>query len=71
MKEKVLKIVRQRLGVAEDDLYRAKLQLNKMNTENMQKEWGQSGMTFEDLFKRYQSSVDELKRCVDWVEIQR
>ena len=69
MKEKVLEIVKNKLGGAEDDLARANMQFGSLTTEELDLEYGQSGRTCGEIFHEYLIQRNELKRCVTWVEI--
>jgi len=68
MKDKVLKIVKDSLSIAEDNLYRAKLQFGKMSERELEQEHGQSGRTRGEILDGYQNERDERKECVAWVE---
>lgn len=68
MKNKVLEIVKNKLGVAEDNLYRANMQFGKMSAEELKQEYGQSGRTCGSVLAGYQNERDELIECVKWVE---
>ncbi len=68
MKNKVLEIVKNALGGAEDNLYRANLQFGRMTVDELSKEYGQSGNTCEDVMQGYRDAEEEMKQCVAWVE---
>lgn len=68
MKKKVLLIVKNALGGAEDNLYRANIQFGKMTNTELLKEYGESGKTCGDILLGYQNEIAEMKRCVAWVE---
>lgn len=68
MKDKVLQIVKNALGGAEDNLYRANMQFGHMGHEQLKEEYGQSGRTCGDIMQGYRDSHDELKQCLAWVE---
>ena len=69
MKEKVLDIVKSKLGGAEDNLARANMQFGSLTTEKLNLEYEQSGRTCGEILHGYLIQRDELKRCVTWVEI--
>jgi len=68
MKDRVLRIVKNALGGAEDNLYRAKRQFGHMTPTELSKEYGLSGRTCGEILEEYQAEVAELKHCEAWVE---
>lgn len=63
-----LKIVKNTLVGAEDNLYRANMQFGKMTSKELAQEYGQSGRTCGEILEEYQAEVSELERCLAWVE---
>ena len=55
----VRKLLEQDLGIAEDNLYRAKSAAKSVNP-SMQ--YGESGKTFNQIIQGYQDWVDEVKK---------
>jgi len=67
MKDEVLKIVKNALAGAEDNLYRANMQFGKMNDKQLSENYGQSEQTCGEILEGYQTRKAELERCVNWV----
>lgn len=67
MKYQVLEIVTSALGNASDNLARAKLSFKNMHPDELDKEYGSFGQTCREIMDGYQSEVDRIKRCVEWV----
>jgi len=67
MKEKVLQIVENALGSAEDNLYRADSQFGKMTASELLEEYGESGEQCGEIYKGYKERERELRQCVEWV----
>ena len=68
MKERVLQIVKSALINAEDNLTRVNMVFGKMSPKELEIGYGQSGRTRGETLEEYQTEVDELKRCIAWVE---
>ena len=68
MKDQVLEIVTSALGKASDNLALAKLSFRHMRPDELDKEYGSSGQTCREIMDEYQSEVDRIKRCVEWVK---
>lgn len=67
MKNEVLKIVKNALAGAEDNLYRANMQFGKMNDKQLSEKYGQSEQTCGEILEGYQTRKAELERCISWV----
>ena len=70
MKKKILKIVKECLSCAMDDLYRAE---KSFRTWRQSKERKQSDSEefWKDIVDTYQEEVDKLNKCILWLEQQR
>ncbi len=68
MKEQVLKIVKNALAGAEDNLYRANMQFGNMSEKELNQEYGQSGRMCGDILHGHLMRRDDLKKCVAWVK---
>ncbi len=66
MKAKILKLIDSAIGGAEDNFYRAKMQFGKMNDEQLDKEWGQSGKTCRQHYKEYADEKAEKLAMKEW-----
>jgi hypothetical protein len=67
VKERTLRLVKNALSNAEDDLYRANLQFGRMTTKQFNQEWGRSGRSCGEILLGYREEVDELKQALVWV----
>jgi hypothetical protein len=65
MKNKVLKIIKSKLGNAEDNLYRAR---ESAKGQDSSKQYGQSGMTLDEIIKQFKDEYNKIKECIKWVE---
>lgn len=63
-KDDVIEAVSGKLAGAQDNLYRFKMQARNMTGAQMEKEWGQSGRTFESMLKDAQAEVDRWKAAL-------
>lgn len=68
MKTDVLEIVKNALGGAEDNLFRANRAFGRMTDEELSLEHGQSGRTRGSILAGYQDDKTRLERCIKWVE---
>ena len=68
MKDDVIRIVRNALAGADDNLHRANMSFCHLNTEEMKEQHGQSGSTRAEILAGYHAERDRLQKCVDWVE---
>jgi len=71
MKSEVLKIVKNALGEASENLIRANRQFGSMSDDDLKKEYGMSGQTCGDVLRGYQLYKRKLTECVNWVEKQK
>jgi len=65
--KKVTQIVRDKLGVAEDNLHRANLQFGKMSESELSQKWGESGHSCRFILTEYEDEVNDLKECLAWL----
>jgi len=68
MQNDVAKIVKDRQGVAEDDLRRATLSFRGQGLSQLH---GESGKTRQEILEGYQRRCDHLSKCLAWVTAQR
>ena len=68
MKDDVIRIVRNALADADDNLHMAYMSFGHLNTEEMNEQCGQSGSTRAEILAGYHAERDRLQKCVDWVE---
>lgn len=66
MKEKILKLIERKIVGAEDNLIRAKMQFNPA-TQDLNREYGQSGRTCQSIINGYQDEYDELIAAKKWL----
>lgn len=66
MKEKILKIIESKISGAEDNLIRAKMQFNPA-TQDLSREYGQSGKSCQSIIDGYQREYDELIASKKWL----
>ena len=66
-KDRVLRIIKNELNNAEDNLYRANMQFVKMS-DDLTLKYGQSGRTYGEILEQYQTEVSELKECIAWLD---
>jgi len=65
MKVEIRRIIRASLGVADDDLHRAK---TRFAGTDLSVQWGESGQTKQEILNGYQDRVILLNQCLAWVE---
>lgn len=53
-----------------DNLERAKMAFNGYTKKEMNEQYGQSGVTCQELLDKYQSHVDEVEEAIKWVKNQ-
>lgn len=68
MKDKILKLIDSAIGGAEDNLYRAKMQFDRMTDEQRDKQWGESGKTFREHYQGYVDEKAEKQAMKDWLQ---
>lgn len=66
MKENILKIIESAISGAEDNLIRAKMQFNPA-TQDLSREYGQSGRSCQSILNDYQEEYDELISAKKWL----
>lgn len=71
LKNKVMMIVNSQISGAHDDLYRAKRRFHGMSEEELNHPYGQSGKTCGEILIGYKDKVNELEKCLDWVNNQQ
>lgn len=66
--ETALKALNAKLTNANDSLYRAKAVFKRMSSDEMNKNYGTSGLTRAKVLEEYQNEVDELTASVEWIK---
>jgi len=70
MKNKILKVLKSRLGVSSDDLYRATASFSRYTPEQMKAEHGYSERSRESVLNGYKDSVNDLESMIKWLKGQ-
>lgn len=68
MKNEVMKIVKNALSGAEDNLHRANMQFGKMSDKQLSENYGKSEQTCGEILEDCRGRKAELERCVKWVD---
>lgn len=68
MKQLIVNILEKELRIAESSLARAKDITNTMSKEELEKEFGNSGLTGWQVLAQYQAKVSELSECIKFME---
>jgi len=66
--ETVSEILTSNLDYASIELARAKLSFSHMRPDELDKQYGSSGQTCREIMAEYQSEVDRIKQCIEWVK---
>lgn len=64
MKDLIIKIVEEKLAVAEDNLYLANMQFSNAD---LGRKHGQSGKSCGEIWQGYEDEVQELKKAQEWI----
>ena len=59
MKDKILRLIDNNIKRAEDNVYRSRMQFGRMTTEQLDKEYGQSGRKCKDILMESEAAVKE------------
>lgn len=68
MKNEALKIVRGKLGGAQDNLYRANMQFGNMTESELDQDYGQSQKSCRSILQGYQDEESKIEKCLQWLE---
>jgi len=68
MKDKILEVLRSRLGIDNDDLYRANGAFSRYTPEQMKEEHGQSGRSRQEILDAYKYAVSEVESMIKWLK---
>jgi len=68
MKDKILDVLKSKLGVSSDDLYRATGAFSRYTQDQMKEEHGQSGRSREQILNAYKDSVSDCESMIKWVK---
>lgn len=66
MKDKILRLIDNNLGGAQDNAYRARMQFGRMTPDQLDKEYGQSGRKCKDILAEYEDAVKEATDMKAW-----
>ena len=65
MKARILKILEEKLGNVESDLYLAEQSFSGMTKIELNAEHGKSGSSRKDVLNDYKAKADEIKQCIE------
>lgn len=68
MQEFILKILQKELGNAKDDFWRASHRFVGYLPAEMQKQYGESGTTRQQILDNYKANCDRLLKAIEWLE---
>ena len=67
MKQKIMSILKASKIAANDRLYRAELMFDPAQRD-LNKEYGESGKTCQQILDEYRASKKEIENCIAWLE---
>lgn len=66
MKSKIMNLIDKHISVAEDNELRAKMQFQGLNDDEMENEYGQSGIKCKDVLAGAEAKLKEAKDMKTW-----
>jgi len=68
MKAMILKMLEEKLGNVEHDLYLAEQAFDGMTETELNMEFGRSGSSHKEILNDYKARVDEVQQCIEWIK---